>query len=113
MAQVLSFQELIKFDAVMRSTCQSWGILHSEKRGKLAQVFPGSGCALPGLRSVRPAFNLFTIVAETAGVGGLNIAETFPAGRGSPQGCGLRAVFLHYRAFCSPGKRRATGERLG
>ncbi|SAZ48818.1 conserved hypothetical protein [Klebsiella quasipneumoniae subsp. similipneumoniae] len=113
LAQVLSFQELIKFDAVMRSTCQSWGILHSEKRGKLAQVFPGSGCALPGLRSVRPAFNLFTIVAETAGVGGLNIAETFPAGRGSPQGCGLRAVFLHYCAFCSPGKRRATGERLG
>ena len=35
LAQVLSFQELIKFTAVMRSTCQSWGILHSEKRGKL------------------------------------------------------------------------------
>ena len=35
LAQVLSFQELIKFTAVMRSTCQSWGILHSEKRGEL------------------------------------------------------------------------------
>ncbi|PXM23333.1 hypothetical protein D4M58_04110 [Klebsiella variicola] len=31
--------------------------------------------------------------AETAGAGGLNIAKTFPEGRGSPQGCGLRAVF--------------------
>ncbi|ENZ7921029.1 hypothetical protein ACHAAD_002203, partial [Klebsiella variicola] len=31
---------------------------------------------------VRPAVNLFTIVAETAGAGGLNIAETFPEGRG-------------------------------
>ncbi|PCP81914.1 hypothetical protein CQA55_21580, partial [Klebsiella pneumoniae] len=45
---------------------------------------------LPDLRSVRPAVNLFTIVAETAGAGGLNIAETFPEGRGSPHGCGLR-----------------------
>ncbi|MBX4490271.1 hypothetical protein D2920_05345, partial [Klebsiella pneumoniae] len=25
--------------------------------------------------------------------GGLNIDEAFPAGRGSPDGCGLRAVF--------------------
>ncbi|ART07299.1 hypothetical protein B8O08_21530 [Klebsiella variicola] len=59
MAQVLSFQELIKFTAVMRSTCQSWGILHSEKRGKLedqargfsrvaAAPYPGYGpCGLP------------------------------------------------------------------
>ena len=31
--------------------------------------------------------------AETAGVDGLKIAETFPEGRGSPHGCGLRAVF--------------------
>ncbi len=29
--------------------------------------------------------------AETAGVDGLKIAETFPEGRGSPHGCGLRA----------------------
>ncbi|HBX9945025.1 TPA: hypothetical protein MIM83_20355 [Klebsiella pneumoniae] len=56
MAQVLSFQELIKFTAVMRFTCQSWGILHSEKRGGVggpgARIFPGSGCALPGLLAV-------------------------------------------------------------
>ncbi|HBX2373702.1 TPA: hypothetical protein MHS45_11170 [Klebsiella pneumoniae] len=49
--------------------------------------------ALPGIRFVRPAVNLFTIVAETAGADGLKIAETFPEGRGSPHGCGLRAVF--------------------
>ncbi|OVJ03348.1 hypothetical protein B8032_12185 [Klebsiella pneumoniae] len=42
---------------------------------------PGGGYALPGLRSVLPAFNLFTMLAETAGVGGLKIAETYPAGR--------------------------------
>ncbi|MBD3700681.1 hypothetical protein IE991_04405 [Klebsiella pneumoniae] len=42
---------------------------------------------------MRPAVNLFTIVAETAGADGLKIAETFPEGRGSPHGCGLRAVF--------------------
>ena len=29
---------------------------------------PGGGCDLPGLRSVRLVVNLFTIVAETAGV---------------------------------------------
>ncbi|AWA34769.1 TPA: hypothetical protein MH691_21915 [Klebsiella pneumoniae] len=56
MAQVLSFQELIKFTAVMRFTCQSWGILHSEKRGGVggpgARIFPGSGYALPGLLAV-------------------------------------------------------------
>ncbi|VEB03566.1 Uncharacterised protein [Klebsiella pneumoniae] len=27
------------------------------------------------------------------------IAETFPEGRGSPHGCGLRAVFLHGRCL--------------
>ncbi|MBD3720974.1 hypothetical protein IE992_08100 [Klebsiella pneumoniae] len=35
---------------------------------------------------VRPAVNLFTIVAETAGADGLKIAETFPEGRGSLRG---------------------------
>ncbi|PJX73757.1 hypothetical protein CWM55_18375, partial [Klebsiella sp. G2-16S-Nf13] len=49
--------------------------------------------ALSGLGAGRPVVNLFTILAETAGGGGLNIAETFPEGRGSPHGCGLRAVF--------------------
>ncbi|PJX52681.1 hypothetical protein CWM54_13810 [Klebsiella sp. D-Nf1] len=40
--------------------------------------------------------------AETAGAGGLNIAETFPEGRGSPQGCGLRAVFCTDAASARP-----------
>ncbi|MBX4749856.1 hypothetical protein CJP04_07885 [Klebsiella pneumoniae] len=40
--------------------------------------------------------------AETAGAGGLNIAETFPEGRGSPHGCGLRAVFCRDAASARP-----------
>ncbi|OYF79226.1 hypothetical protein CI612_15890 [Klebsiella quasipneumoniae subsp. similipneumoniae] len=58
--------------------------------------------ALPGQGFVRPAVNLFTIVAETAGAGGLKIAETFPEGRGSPHGCGLRAVFCRDAASARP-----------
>ncbi|WP_285285972.1 hypothetical protein, partial [Klebsiella pneumoniae] len=34
---------------------------------------------------VRPAVNLFTFLAETAGANGLKIAETFPKDRGSHQ----------------------------
>ncbi|EIW8708898.1 TPA: hypothetical protein MH691_06500 [Klebsiella pneumoniae] len=63
---------------------------------------PGGGYALPGLRSVLPAFNLFTMLAETAGVGGLKIAETYLAGRGSPHGCGLRAVICRDAASARP-----------
>ncbi|AVO77161.1 hypothetical protein AM459_08385 [Klebsiella pneumoniae] len=51
--------------------------------------------ALPGLTAGPGA-------AETAGAGGLNIAETFPAGRGSPHGCGLRAVFCTDAASARP-----------
>ncbi|PXH77146.1 hypothetical protein DMQ95_14630 [Klebsiella pneumoniae] len=58
--------------------------------------------ALPDLRFLRPAFNVFTALAETAGVGGLNIAETFPEGRGSPHGCGLNAVFCKDAASARP-----------
>ncbi|OYE68368.1 hypothetical protein CI698_27620 [Klebsiella pneumoniae subsp. pneumoniae] len=58
--------------------------------------------ALPGLQFVRPTVNLFTIVAETAGAGGLNIAETFPKGQGSPHECGLRAVFCRDAASARP-----------
>ncbi|AKK80120.1 hypothetical protein ASV09_01545 [Klebsiella aerogenes] len=57
---------------------------------------------LSDLRFVRPAFNLFTMLTETAGVGGLKIAETFPEGRGSPHGCGLRAVFCTDAASARP-----------
>ncbi|CAM4464223.1 hypothetical protein SK44_02375 [Klebsiella aerogenes] len=38
--------------------------------------------ALSGLRSVRPTFNLFTMLAETAGVGGLKIPGGAAAYRG-------------------------------
>ncbi|PLC37177.1 hypothetical protein C0Q87_14725 [Klebsiella aerogenes] len=55
---------------------------------------------------MRPAFNLFTMLAETAGVGGLKIAETFPEGRGSPHGCGLRAVICRDAASARPGACR-------
>ena len=58
-----------------------------------ARLFCRVALRLPDLRFVRPAVNLFTSLAETAGAGGLKIAETFPEGRGSPHGCGLRAVF--------------------
>ncbi|ATR00342.1 hypothetical protein D2912_18605 [Klebsiella pneumoniae] len=40
--------------------------------------------------------------AETADAGGLNIAETFPKGRGRPHGCGLRAVFCTDAASARP-----------
>ncbi|MBW5967955.1 hypothetical protein DMT40_13315 [Klebsiella variicola] len=58
--------------------------------------------ALPDLRSLRPAFNVFTTLAETTSAGGLKIAETFPEGRGSPHGCGLRAVFCRDAASARP-----------
>ncbi len=60
---------------------------------------PGGGCALPGLQ---PQITTGAGAAETAGAGGLNIAETFPEGRGSPHGCGLRAVFCTDAASARP-----------
>ena len=64
---------------------------------------------------VRPAVNLFTIVAETAGADGLKIAETFPEGRGSPHGCGLRAVFCMDAASARPEacRDKSKGPRSG
>ncbi|TYF88887.1 hypothetical protein DJ520_21495 [Klebsiella quasipneumoniae] len=63
----------------------------------------------------RPAVNLFTIVAETAGADGLKIAETFPEGRGSPHGCGLRAVFCMDAASARPEacREKSKGPRSG
>ncbi|PLL05257.1 hypothetical protein CWN39_11435, partial [Klebsiella pneumoniae] len=58
--------------------------------------------ALSGLRFVRPIVILTTCATETAGAGGLKIAETFPEGRGSPHGCGLRAVFCRDAASARP-----------
>ncbi|PLC37629.1 hypothetical protein C0Q87_11080 [Klebsiella aerogenes] len=63
---------------------------------------PDGGCALSGLPFVRPAFNFFTTLDETAGADGLKIAETFPEGRGSPHGCGLRAVICRDAASARP-----------
>ena len=65
-------------------------------------VYAGWRLRLTRPTFVRPAVNLFTIVAETAGADGLKIAETFPEGRGSPHGCGLRAVFCMDAASARP-----------
>ncbi len=64
---------------------------------------------------VRPVVTIFTMVAETAGVGGLKIAETFPEGRGSPHGCGLRAVFCTGAASARPEacRDKSKGPRSG
>ncbi len=43
-----------------------------------------------------------SMLTETADVGGLKIAETFPASRGSPHGCGLRAVICKDAASARP-----------
>ena len=51
---------------------------------------------------MRPVVNLTTCATETADAGGLKIAETFPEGRGSPHGCGLRAVFCMDAASARP-----------
>ena len=58
--------------------------------------------ALPVLGFVRPVIDIPTCATETAGAGGLKIAETFPEGRGSPHGCGLRAVFCRDAASARP-----------
>ncbi|VEC59629.1 Uncharacterised protein [Klebsiella aerogenes] len=73
---------------------------------------PGGGCALPGLQ---PQITTGAGAAETAGAGGLNIAETFPEGRGSPHGCGLRAVFCRDAASARPEacRDKSKGPRSG
>ncbi len=78
-------------------------------------ISPDGGCALPGLGFVRPVTHLPTFATETAGAGGLKIAETFPAGRGSPHGCGLRAVFCTDAASARPEacRDKSKGPRSG
>ena len=77
-----------------------------------AAFMPGGGCALPGLQ---PQITTGAGAAETAGAGGLNIAETFPEGRGSPHGCGLRAVFCMDAASARPEacRDKSKGPRSG
>ncbi|OWW16347.1 hypothetical protein BUE65_09035 [Klebsiella variicola] len=76
---------------------------------------PGGGSRLTRPTFVRPVVNLFTFLAETAGADGLKIAETFPAGRGSPHGCGLRAVFCRDAASARPEacRDKSKGPRSG
>ena len=76
---------------------------------------PGGGWRLTRPTFLRPVVNLFTIVAETAGADGLKIAETFPEGRGSPHGCGLRAVFCTDAASARPEacRDKSKGPRSG
>ena len=76
---------------------------------------PGGGGRLTRPTFVRPVVNLFTLLAETAGADGLKIAETFPAGRGSPHGCGLRAVFCRDTASARPEacRDKSKGPRSG
>ncbi len=71
--------------------------------------------AFPVLGFVRPVVNLTTCATETAGAGGLKIAETFPEGRGSPHGCGLRAVFCMDAASARPEacRDKSKGPRSG
>ncbi len=86
-----------------------------KRSGRGAACVPDGGCALPGLEFVRPVVNLFTSLAETAGAGGLKIAETFPEGRGSPHGCGLRAMFCMDAASARPAacRDKSKGPRSG
>ncbi|RNN30056.1 hypothetical protein BL111_00021555, partial [Klebsiella pneumoniae] len=80
--------------------------------GTVSLISPGGGCALPGLQ---PQITAGAGAAETAGAGGLNIAETFPEGRGSPHGCGLRAVFCRDAASARPEacRDKSKGPRSG
>ncbi len=82
---------------------------------RVPAISPGGGCALPGQGFVRPVTHLPTCATETAGAGGLKIAETFPEGRGSPHGCGLRAVFCRDAASARPAacRDKSKGPRSG
>ncbi len=64
---------------------------------------------------MRPVTHLSICATETAGAGGLKIAETFPEGRGSPHGCGLRAVFCTDAASARPAacRDKSKGPRSG
>ncbi len=64
---------------------------------------PGGGSRLARPTFVRPAVNLFTFLAETAVVGGLNIAETFPEGRVvAGRSPGVQGAAAIGRPLCAP-----------
>ena len=76
--------------------------------------------ALSCLRSGHPVVKLFTILAETAGAGGLNIAETFPEGRALQVGKGIippplreyGASEVHPSRHAAAGRLYAAADRL-
>jgi hypothetical protein len=68
----------------------------------LRLFLPDGGCALSGLRSVRPAFNLFTMLTETAGVGGLKT----PGGAAAYRGYSAVRFGSRRRRNASPPLRR-------
>ena len=67
-----------------------------------AAPYPAYGSCCARHDAERPVVDIPTCATETAGAGGLKIAETFPEGRGSPHGCGLRAVFCTDAASARP-----------
>ncbi|PLM42145.1 hypothetical protein CWN58_01175 [Klebsiella quasipneumoniae] len=67
-----------------------------------AAPYPAYGSCCARHDAERPVVDIPTCATETAGAGGLKIAETFPEGRGSPHGCGLRAVFCMDAASARP-----------
>ncbi|SCW82421.1 hypothetical protein SAMN03159392_03189 [Klebsiella quasipneumoniae] len=67
-----------------------------------ASPYPAYGSCCARHDAERPVVDIPTCATETAGAGGLKIAETFPEGRGSPHGCGLRAVFCTDAASARP-----------
>ncbi len=93
------------------------------KRSAAGQDIRHGTCILAGWRLlpypssgvVRPVVDIPTCATETAGAGGLKIAETFPEGRGSPHGCGLRAVFCTDAASARPEacRDKSKGPRSG
>ncbi len=64
---------------------------------------PGAGFCAGWRLTPYPAYGSCGLpLIYTAGAGGLKIAETFPEGRGSPHGCGLRAVICTDAASARP-----------
>ena len=77
--------------------------------------YPSWGSCCARHDAERPVVDIPTCATETAGAGGLKIAETFPEGRGSPHGCGLRAVFCTDAASARPEacRDKSKGPRSG
>ncbi len=124
----------------MRFTCQSWGILHSEKRGELADQARGfsrvAAAPYPGyllcrffagwrLRLTRATCCAVFCRVAAAPYPGYLLCRFLPGcGYALPGllavpfflpggGCALPGLHTTLSRDCSPGKRSATGERRG